>query len=203
MFSFSQINLFCQCKKLFKEKYLLGLKEEPSSAQEFGKMAHSLVKDLSNFNENLFPSEVVQCVKALRENEIFKKYKILEYEKCVKGNIGEYPFIAFLDSVAEDEQGNKVIFEYKFVKSLSSWKVQDNALQNSVYSLLTELPVIYFIIDKCKKTKIQVIKDPSMVDSEAIRDICRDILQEFEFIPKPSDKCFWCPLRELNCEAHF
>jgi len=210
MYSFSQINLFRQCRKRFKEKYILDMKEESSPAQIFGKTAHSLVKDLTDFNENLFEPEIVQCVKALKENEEFKKYRITNYERCTKGNIGNNPFIAFLDALAIKEEKELAILEFKFVKSLNSWSAEDNILQHSIYQELTGVKnFVYFIVDKCKKTKIKVIENPPRATKEEIMQICQDIEQEFSFNPTAyqdeslKKNCWFCPLRENQCEAYY
>lgn len=213
-YSATKLKKFELCPHAYYRYYLLGEQPKEKEALIFGTRFHEAISRMNEFNREMFQEEHQKMVDALRANTDFQKYEISAFEQKIwarpQHGDREYPFFLILDAVARDKTtGEEVVLEFK--SSKTEWddkKCEDNAIQASVYRHFSSFEkVVYFVVTKHKKPRVQCIVPETFIDKEKIFGICDRIKEEFEYAPitykTNINSCFFCDYKDTTCPAWF
>lgn len=170
IFSFSRLTTLARCPFAFYLQYIKKVDQSQNAFAEYGTFCHELLEryftdklmifELVSEYEDKFtqtvihdfpPNKYVDLAQTYFEGglEYFTKfdglpqYKIIEAERKVEFKIGKYPFVGFIDLIAEDKEGKIHIIDHKS-KDLKKpqkkkWEDVETRRQTEFYEYLRQL----------------------------------------------------------------
>lgn len=161
--SFSSINCFGECKKMFYLTYILHYKQKENAFALWGTYCHEILEayyrgqlsmfELGDFYKQYYKMFVIKKFPKNKYRDLdvmyyeaglkyfesfdddFSEYEVVGIEQQINTKIGNYRFMGFIDLILKDKDGNYIIVDHK---SKSKFK-DDNekthyALQLYLYS---------------------------------------------------------------------
>lgn len=159
--SFSSVNAYATCPRMFKLSYIDGIKKSGNGFAEFGTFVHLILEryytgkldffDLVQFYkvhyaENVKlgfpPNRFVDLAQSYYDGGLnyltnfedpFDSYEKIAAEKKVMIHVGGFPFVGIIDLILRNDQGNYIIVDHKSHKFASKKEVAEYARQMYLY----------------------------------------------------------------------
>lgn len=211
IYSYSKIDTYIKCPLKFKFEYIDNLPSIKSDSLVVGEILHSLTgeylktRDLDNtfLKLKLFATQLDDLpVLSLPRDDWIKLMEMnlkqlipylpedfVDIEKKVKGQIGGYDFVGFIDILRSEE-----IIDLKFRKKYHEPDALQLQIYQKLFSDLQRIANLKFITSSfLENVKINEIKyeDPTEFLLKIIQRI-----EGKEFYKKPSPLCNYCSFKE-------
>lgn len=239
--SHSQVDTYLACPKAYELKYIQGLTPKVKScALAEGKAMHAALEARHQGKTkeeagDLFQREVRRETVEMgidwkmedtslpemdgRAKVFLERYDDLRHvpfdetsiEKKVEGTIAGVPFVAYMDLIRRDAEGNPCITDYKVTRTAKDSGEVEQGMQLGIYSILTGIPAVEMVsFVKTKTPKVVAVAGRrSRRSLERVERVIHGVVQAvhrniFPYASPTSWKCsrtycdFWhlCPQGE-------
>ena len=210
-FSHSKLELYKQCPRKFKYRYIDKLPTKPFEHLAKGSEVHRLLEIYGNEDLKSDIKEAYNIALKFSESEIGKEIlsQKSKRELCIKfkdfepidSDSNDYDFIGYIDRVNFTNSGLELI-DYKTGKYKDP-KYQD--FQQLIiyaiwffkkYSSLTEIKIRFVYVEHLQENSIVLTRDKIDDILNNLKILVKTIELDQDFHKKPNSLCDWCDFKE-------
>ena len=211
-YSYTRLNIYRQCPRRYRARYLDGLPERETEALLIGREAHELIAAyLRHLVEERLETDVTwspppgyryESTMLLREMQAsvaIHPERVVAVEEAVEADLGGRRFLGYLD-LLELSEDTPIVTDWKSDQRVRTQAEVERDLQMRLYACLVRGAYGYNLV-RCRehflrfRSRVEMEAGAEVMDrtEEEIAALVRLIEGEREWAPTPGTHCAWCP----------